>query len=53
MENLKEVEDFSKIKLIYGFSIREFNEWDFPLIQNLYRKEGWMTFIKSKAFIKL
>lgn len=48
MEIFKEVEDFSKVKLIDGFSIREFNESDFPLIQNLYRKEGWMTFIERE-----
>jgi GNAT superfamily N-acetyltransferase len=28
--------------------IRQFIETDFPLVQQLYEKEGWMTFIRRK-----
>lgn len=33
------------IELIQGVSFRRFKESDFSSIQNLYREEGWMTFI--------
>lgn len=35
----------SQISLPKGILIRKFVETDFPLIQELYRQEGWMTFI--------
>ncbi|MEG3042670.1 MAG: GNAT family N-acetyltransferase [Clostridium sp.] len=31
-----------------GISIRQFLETDFPSIQLLYEREGWMTFIKRE-----
>ena len=38
----------SGVKLSKEILIRQFVETDFPLIQMLYEKEGWMTFIKRK-----
>jgi ribosomal protein S18 acetylase RimI-like enzyme len=38
----------SEVKLPKGILIRQFVEKDFPLVQMLYEKEGWMTFIKRK-----
>lgn len=35
----------SQINLPKGILIRKFVETDFPLIQELYKQEGWMTFI--------
>ncbi len=35
----------SNINLAQGIIIREFNKIDFSSIQNLYKEEGWMTFI--------
>ncbi|WP_346938829.1 GNAT family N-acetyltransferase [uncultured Clostridium sp.] len=35
-----------QVKLPKGIYIREFTEMDFPSIQVLYEKEGWMTFLK-------
>jgi len=36
----------SEVKLTKGILTRPFVEKDFPLVQRLYEKEGWMTFIK-------
>ncbi|MEG0307160.1 MAG: GNAT family N-acetyltransferase [Clostridium sp.] len=38
----------SQSPLPNGISIRQFLETDFPSIQLLYEKEGWMTFIKRE-----
>jgi len=38
----------SGMKLPKEILIRPFVETDFPLVQRLYEKEGWMTFIKRK-----
>jgi hypothetical protein len=35
-----------QIKLPKDILIRQFIETDFPSVQRLYEKEGWMTFIK-------
>lgn len=35
----------SQISLPQGISVRQFIEADFPLIQKLYKQEGWLTFI--------
>jgi len=35
-----------QIKLPNDILIRQFVETDYPLVQSLYEKEGWMTFIK-------
>lgn len=37
-----------QVKLPKGILIRQFFETDFPLIKNLYEREGWMTFIKRE-----
>jgi ribosomal protein S18 acetylase RimI-like enzyme len=36
----------SGVKLSKDILIRQFVEKEFPLVQRLYEKEGWMTFIK-------
>lgn len=36
----------SQLKLPKEILIRKFTEADFPLVQRLYKQEGWMTFIK-------
>lgn len=36
------------MKLPKGILIRQFIETGFPLVQRLYEKEGWMTFVKRK-----
>lgn len=37
-----------QVKLPQEILIRHFIEGDFPLIKNLYEKEGWMTFINRE-----
>lgn len=47
MNKLTLTEDLiGQVKLPKGIYIREFTEMDFPSIQVLYEKEGWMTFLK-------
>ena len=36
----------NNLKLPKNILIRQFVETDFPSVQRLYEKEGWMTFIK-------
>ncbi|MGL4730807.1 MAG: GNAT family N-acetyltransferase [Clostridium sp.] len=37
-----------QVKLPKGILIRQFIETDYPLIKNLYEREGWMTFINRE-----
>lgn len=37
-----------QVKSPKGILIRQFIETDFPLIKNLYEREGWMTFINRE-----
>ncbi|GCD13284.1 GNAT family N-acetyltransferase [Clostridium tagluense] len=47
MNNLTIAEDLlSQVKLPKDILIRQFVEKDFPSVQRLYEKEGWMTFIE-------
>lgn len=44
-DNIISDKSLFNIKLIQGVSVRGFKESDFSSIQNLYKEEGWMTFI--------
>ncbi|MGH4124294.1 MAG: GNAT family N-acetyltransferase [Clostridium sp.] len=47
MSNITIAEDLlSQVKLPKDILIRQFVEKDFPAVQRLYEKEGWMTFIE-------
>jgi hypothetical protein len=45
-KNTVSAEMLSQMNLPQGITIREFYESDFPEIQSLYEKEGWLTVIK-------
>lgn len=50
MDNVFITEELlDNIKLPEGILIRKFTETDFPAIQMLYKREGWMTFIKREV----
>lgn len=50
MNNQLTVEELTaQLSLPEGMYIKQFVEADFPYIQRLYEKEGWMTFINREA----